>query len=96
MITDIKILDEVVWLIYRYIEYIIDQSNWSGPFSLVVMTPTLVHPIGSFCLYILPSVLTFHTFCISPPNKLFSFSSTAYHGCSNMRLVPSYDRGAIT
>ena len=25
--------------VYRYIECIIDQSNRSGPFSLVVMTP---------------------------------------------------------
>ena len=24
---------------YRYLGCIIDQSNWSGPFSLVVMTP---------------------------------------------------------
>ena len=33
----------VVWLVkynvYRYIGCIMDQSNWSGPFSLVVMTP---------------------------------------------------------
>ena len=27
--------------VYRYIGCIIDQSNWSGPFSLVVMTPDL-------------------------------------------------------
>ena len=27
--------------IHRYIDCIIDQSNWSGPFSLVVMTPDL-------------------------------------------------------
>ena len=25
--------------VYRYIGCIIDQFNWSGPFSLVVMTP---------------------------------------------------------
>ena len=25
--------------VYRYIGCIIDQSNWSGPFSLVVMMP---------------------------------------------------------
>ena len=25
--------------VYRYTGCIIDQSNWSGPFSLVVMTP---------------------------------------------------------
>ena len=27
--------------LYRYIGCIIDQSNWSGPFSLVVMAPDL-------------------------------------------------------
>ena len=27
--------------LYRYIRCIIYQSNWSGPFSLVVMTPDL-------------------------------------------------------
>ena len=27
--------------LYRYIGCIIYQSNWSGPFSLVVMTPDL-------------------------------------------------------
>ena len=27
--------------LYRYIGCIIFQSNWSGPFSLVVMTPDL-------------------------------------------------------
>ena len=38
-------IDEVVRLakynLYRYIGCIIYQSNWSGPFSLVVMTPDL-------------------------------------------------------
>ena len=36
----------IVYNVYRFIEIIgciIDQSNWSGPFSLVVMTPDF-HP----------------------------------------------------
>ena len=36
---------EVVWLakynVYRYIGCIIEQSNWSGPFSLMFMSPNL-------------------------------------------------------
>ena len=29
----------IVYSVYRFIGCIIDQCNWSGPFSLVVMTP---------------------------------------------------------
>ena len=35
----------VVYGIYRFIGCIIDQSNWSGPFSLMVRTPDF-HPGG--------------------------------------------------
>ena len=34
--------------IYNYIWDIIDQSNWSGPFSLVVMTPDQESRVGSY------------------------------------------------
>ena len=33
----------IVYSVYRFIGNIFDQSNWSGPFSLVVMTPDF-HP----------------------------------------------------
>ena len=49
--------------VYRYIGCINDQSNWSGPFSLVVMTPDfesedrgfkprLGHSTGNFSLHV--------------------------------------------
>ena len=34
--------------VYRYIGFITDQSNWSGPFSLVVMTPYFESEGGGF------------------------------------------------
>ena len=63
------------YFVYRYIGCIIDQSNWSGPFSLVVMMPDF-HPgdralrpalAGCFNLRFI-FLLLLHTDCFKYPS----------------------------
>ena len=64
-----------VYSVYRFIGCIIDQSNWSGPFSLLVMTPDFHHgdrgsrPGLAGCLFTCQYFSSYYIWCLVPVKK---------------------------
>ena len=71
--------------LYRYIGCIIYQSNWSGPFSLVVMTPDLYSgDRGSR----LGQVKSFYL-------QVYIYPSTKFVPCARMTTVRAKRRSCV-
>ena len=69
----------IVYSVYRFIGCIIDQSKWSGPFSLVVMTPDF-HPGNRGLRPALATGLYFSSFyiwCLVPGQDDYCWSPRA-------------------